>query len=395
MKRALFVLEKFYPHNSANLNCLNPIFEELKAQNIEVDVLTFRQDKLDKKFETYNGINVFRINDNYHLSNIGILKKTILRISRKFLFKYKMIYKGKKLLKSKKYDCVIACSYPFFMEEIACGIAKNSKCAFISYQLDPYYNNSVLGSLNKKKRLELELKILKNADKVFLPPENFAENIQTDLKILEDKYYPIDFPLIKEKNNKTINNSIAEVNFVFTGTFYKDIRTPYAMLDFFKNVEFDYNIDLYYIADNDVEKALQTYKKEFNGKLKLHRNKTKEECDKALEKSNIIINIGNKISNQTPSKIFEYISLGKPIINFYSTDNDSSKKVLDRYPLVLNIFNEFNNNDIKSFNQFCEKNKNKTLTFKEATKNYKTASSIAKEFIKEVKICCENKQNQK
>ena len=391
MKRVLFVLEKFYPYNSANLNCLNPIFEEMKTQNIEIDVLTFRQNKLDKNFEIYNGINIFRVNDYYHLSNIAFFKKTILRISRKFLFKFKMIFNGKKLLKQKKYDCVIACSYPFLMEEIACGITKNTKCAFISYQLDPFYNNNVLGQLNKEKRLELELETLKNADKVFLPPENFSENMQTKLSVLENKYYPIDFPLIKEKNNKTINSSSDEVNFVFTGTFYKDIRTPYVMLDFFKNIKFDYIINLYYISDDDIENKLQVYQKEFEDKLKLHRNKSKEECDKALEKANIIINIGNKISNQTPSKIFEYISLGKPILNFYSTKNDSSKKALDRYPLVLNIFNDFNKQDILSFNQFCKKNRNKILTFKEATKNYKTASEIAKEFIKEVSDCCENK----
>ena len=116
-------------------------------------------------------------------------------------------------------------------------------------------------------------------------------------------------------------------------------------------------------------------------------NKTKEECDNALKNSNIIINIGNQIANQTPSKVFEYISLGKPIINFYNIDNDTSKKVLDKYPLVLNIYKDFNNEDKKLFEAFCELNKDKYLTFEEIKDKYKTGEEIAKEFIREVNNC--------
>lgn len=393
MKKVLFVIEKFYPKNTAILNCLEPIFAEMKSNNIEIDVMTYRQDMEDSVFEIINGINVIRVNDYYNLIKSSILKKTVLRLTRKLFLKSKMIHVGKKLLKKNKYDCIIACSYPFLMEEITYKICKNTKCTFISYQFDPFYNNMILDKDKQAERLKLELKVLKNADRIFLPHENYEENLLTELKVLKKKYYPLDFALIKEKKISPNKSSLSTINFVFTGTFYKDIRTPYFMLDFVKNIHFDYHIDLYYISDETINNELLNYQRLFNGKLSLYRNKSKEECDKALEKANIIINVGNLIANQTPSKVFEYISLGKPILNFYTNKNDTSKKVLKNYPLVLNVFKDYDEEDILNFIEFCKENKNKILDFKEATKNYKTASEIAKEFVREVSDCCANKQN--
>ena len=154
MKRILFIIDKFYPQKTAITNCLESIFEELKNQKIIVDVLTYKQDKNLKNNELINDINIFRVNDYYNMSNNVFFKKTVLRIYRKLFFKRKMIKEGKKLLKRNKYDDVIACSYPFLMEEIAYEITKNTKCFFISYQFDPYANNRILNEKDKNKRLK-------------------------------------------------------------------------------------------------------------------------------------------------------------------------------------------------------------------------------------------------
>ena len=51
----------------------------------------------------------------------------------------------------------------------------------------------------------------------------------------------------------------------------------------------------------------------------------------------VLVNIGNAVDNQMPSKIFEYISTGKPIINIFKSTDCPTLKYLGRYPLVLNI----------------------------------------------------------
>lgn len=386
--KVLFVLEKFYPDSSANLNCLSPIFNELLERNFKVDVLTYRQNIEYKKCEVVNNISVIRVDDNYNMSKNDLLKKFFWRLYRKLFLNKKMISTGKKLLLHNKYDVVIACSYPFLMEEIASKIVNGSSVPFISYQLDPFYCNSNLPINEKNQRLKHEINILSRAKKIFLPIENYYENIETGLAILKDKYYPIDYPLIIKKNFNVIKNE--KPVFVYTGTLYNNIRNPKYVLEFFSKLNFDFKLIMCYISDDIVEKDLNYYKSIMNDKLILKRNQTKEQCDRELENSSIIVNIGNSIANQTPSKIFEYISYCRPIVNFYSIENDTSKKILERYPLIFNVFKNFHSKDISEFEKFAKLNFNKIISFEEATSKYKISSVVAKEFVEEVIKSSEN-----
>ena len=72
----------------------------------------------------------------------------------------------------------------------------------------------------------------------------------------------------------------------------------------------------------------------------------------------VLINVGNESPNQTPSKVFDYISTMKCIINFYSINDDTSKWYLSNYPYVLNIKNGGNvEDDTKKFIEFAKMSK--------------------------------------
>lgn len=408
MKKVLFILHEYYPYGSAITNCIDPIIQEMKKKNIEVSIITRRTQRIIKKFEIIDNVKVYRINDYFTMNNSIIenskskIRTCYHRLIRKIIWNYKTIIKKdndgylnkertikliNKHLKN-NFDTIISCSYPFKTHRIAYEIKKeNNKIVWVAYQFDPHSLNCTLDENKIEQRMNEEIKILSNADKIFLPMDNYEQNIKTELNVLKEKYYPIDFPLIKEKrnNNKSKKNKL--IKFAFTGTLYDNIRLPYNMLDFFRNIEFDYELNLCYITSTKISNKLKDYKKVFGKKLILNENLSKEKCDEIIDSSNIIINIGNEISNQTPSKVFEYVSYGKPIINFYSIKEDTSKKVLEKYPLKLNIYKDFTKEDMDKFNDFCNKNFNKILSFKEATKNYKTAEQVADEFIREVNKC--------
>lgn len=408
MKKVLFILHEYYPYGSAITNCIAPIIQEMKKKNIEVSIITRRTQRIIKKFEIIDNVKVYRINDYFTMNNSIIenskskIRTCYHRLIRKIIWNYKTTIKKDndgylnkeraiKLINKhlkKNFDTIISCSYPFKTHRIAYEIKKeNNKIVWVAYQFDPHSLNCTLDENKIEQRMNEEIKILSNADKIFLPMDNYEQNIKTGLNVLKEKYYPIDFPLIKEKrnNNKSKKNKL--IKFAFTGTLYDNIRLPYNMLDFFRNIEFDYELNLCYITSTKISNKLKDYKKVFGKKLILNENLSKEKCDEIIDSSNIIINIGNEISNQTPSKVFEYVSYGKPIINFYSIKEDTSKKVLEKYPLKLNIYKDFTKEDMDKFNDFCNKNFNKILTFKEATKNYKTAEQVADEFIREVNKC--------
>ena len=58
---------------------------------------------------------------------------------------------------------------------------------------------------------------------------------------------------------------------------------------------------------------------------------------RALHEASVLINIGNKSSYQLPSKVVEYVSSGKPILNISQVERDSSMAFLQSYPAVLNL----------------------------------------------------------
>ena len=65
----------------------------------------------------------------------------------------------------------------------------------------------------------------------------------------------------------------------------------------------------------------------------------------AIGDADVLINIGNSISNQLPSKLLEYIGTGKPIINFYRINNDTSNHYLSKYPLSCLVYEDLNKID--------------------------------------------------
>lgn len=59
------------------------------------------------------------------------------------------------------------------------------------------------------------------------------------------------------------------------------------------------------------------------------------EIKKVYASADFLVNVGNSVLEFKPSKTFEYISTGKPIIHFYQ--NGIVDETLMRYPLSLQI----------------------------------------------------------
>jgi hypothetical protein len=54
-----------------------------------------------------------------------------------------------------------------------------------------------------------------------------------------------------------------------------------------------------------------------------------------MREADILVNIGNDAPYQLPSKVVEYISMGKPILNVAKIEEDSSREFFKAYPVSL------------------------------------------------------------
>ena len=88
--------------------------------------------------------------------------------------------------------------------------------------------------------------------------------------------------------------------------------------------------------------------------------------------TNIVINLGNTVINQIPSKIFELISSGKPIINFYFSKDDPSLKYFAKRPMCYSFnLSDYSETDVDKLMEFIKENDSKTLSFEQSIKDLK------------------------
>ena len=76
-----------------------------------------------------------------------------------------------------------------------------------------------------------------------------------------------------------------------------------------------------------------------------------------MQSADVLINFGNNNSHMTPCKIFEYMSLGKPIISTSPIENEPSSVYLGKYPYSL-IIKDYEGNileDTKRLNDFLNR----------------------------------------
>ena len=93
-----------------------------------------------------------------------------------------------------------------------------------------------------------------------------------------------------------------------------------------------------------------------------------------VKKSTFLLNIGNKSTYQLPSKIFEYIATGKPIVHFYQKGIQDN--VLINYLAVLQIDQEKLHPKLNSkiVEDFCYRNKNTNVNWQYITRKYQKHS---------------------
>ena len=272
-----------------------------------------------------------------------------------------------KLVNMEDVDLIVSFSNPFESHYCASLLAEKHHIPWIAYYLDPYFSNATYEKRDLLKRKNTEAKRLAFASTVLLtyPINEDYERLGIDFR---DKVVMTEMPGITVHDaTETGKNPMAPVNTgskcgcYFVGNLYKDIRTPDAVIQAFSLLQKE--SDLFFVGET--YRFLQDKMKGSVDNVHFLGRKNKEEVAKIYQEADILVNIGNAIDNQMPSKIFEYISTGKPILNFYKVPNCPTLKYLKNYPLALNLYEPDVLHDTERYSKkikdFCMENRGKTM----------------------------------
>jgi glycosyltransferase involved in cell wall biosynthesis len=388
-ERILIISHSYSPLLNPRAFRWTAISEKWAASGIKVDVITSWLPGL-KRFEIHNGVEIHRVGGaiterlrlvlrpssrrTTHGGVIesaeskaglrGILKARIKSLARFFHDKiWKNIYwpdyaclwivpassKALELCEMVKYGSLITVSDPFSSHLTGKRVKKvHSELNWVvdigdpfSFRLDnPTNNHALYKQLNFRK----EAGVFRFSNAVTVTTTNTLK-----------KYADL-FPESASKisvippatNLSDIGNTWGKplppggkLKLVYVGTLYRAIRNPEYLLGLFERLSSrpawgDSQLHFYGGYD-DCRDVFAKFNHLVNEKIFLHGLVSHESVVQAMASADVLINIGNDNCYQLPSKLAEYVSLGKPIINLHTILNDSSKEFLNGYPAVLNL----------------------------------------------------------
>jgi len=417
--RFLFVINTFYPESVAASAIVMNLADHLINSGYQVDVLTLRKDESISEFEISNGINIFRIVDYNLLSRRYV--EDVLKGKFSFLFKFKIarnyllgrlirpiqmkitkdnivtnrtrLYKKKlgELITNNNYKSIVTVSGDLSGAVAATQLKiEKMNFRFIFYQVDPYTNNYVYGNKNKIKRYQIEKEIFKYSDGVIMPSSNYLDVITNKFEEYNSKIKIVEFPKIQELNYKpTLDDILLDKNFIniiYTGMLYKDIRNPKYVLEILTKINME-NIKIYFVGCSIPEDSRELVKR-MGDKIFIIKRIPQQAVSNLLLNADILINIGNSVINTFPSKLFEYFSSGKPIINFYKSTSCPTLMYSKKYPEILNIYEDYAKIDenTKKIEKFISDN-HKKIQFNVVKEIFSecTVSEVGKQFEKVLK----------
>jgi len=117
-----------------------------------------------------------------------------------------------------------------------------------------------------------------------------------------------------------------ELHMLYTGRFYP-FRNPTALLEAVLELK---QIRLT-IAAPEVRPEYLAYAARSDGRIVFLGEQPHAKVLKLQQECDVLVNIGNALSAQTPGKLYEYLGSGKPILHCHSVEDDPVVGLLDEW----------------------------------------------------------------
>ena len=352
--KILFITTDYYPYLGTTTNIFSKLFFEGNLSKIvdDITVCTIKKAINEPMISKIDGINIIR---GEVLSYIKI--NNIIKSNRSIFYKFKSIirkiyfwiyykcnhnpavrnYNVKDLVKIlrtlnlKEYDAVI----PIFGNyDTAAAVMKLRKDInkIILYQVDPCSTNWTRNKKEREKALNFEKELYNIADRIITMPVIYDDivNIVGNNKY---KFVPMELPLVVPNVTKT-NNTIPKV--VFSGFIYLGVRNPNYSIKIFKKLLEHKKCELHFVGVNETNLPKEL---RFEN-LICHGIVPAKTAERIIKEADFLLNIGNVMTNQIPSKLFDYFSTGKPIINICKNRNCPTISYCEKYGNSLILFED-------------------------------------------------------
>lgn len=368
---AVILCDYWYPYASANSVCVQAIISDLSRR---YDVVVVAADKpiggatANVSFMSIGDIGIRKLLEQAKETRVidKLIKFAYKSIAAMNIFRFpirsmewarRYADKADEIIETRNVALVLAVSYPA-EAVLAAELLKNKHpdVTVIGWFLDAtavgtLQNGKLAQKISSASAIKYERRAGRELDGVlYLNPA-----LPLAIKIHGEgnpKLALADPPLLnKAKVNHSWNFSPAKpIKILYTGTLFDPDRNPTRFIEGMRECCQSKSVEIAF-AGNDgglLDNLVDSVPNVRNlGVLPL------DQCDRAMESADILLSMGNRSPHLVPSKLFKYISTGKPIIHLTRGLDDSCLPYLKKYPLSL-ILDE--DADISSeFSSFLQK----------------------------------------
>lgn len=361
MNGVVFLTNLYYPKPMANGVCVHELAKEVVRRGQEAFVVCYSRNN-EPMNEVIDGVYVTRLRMPFYLRlkeksacwKNGLRKTVAQKYARAIallrkLISFKeyplrdrdlvhgMVLECGHLIKTGRIDTIVASYTP--MEAIVAGAKLKTQYPDIKtvyYSLDTLSNESGAGVLPEWLRsgsgLNRERKYFEKYDYVVLMDCHKKHYSGKEYDSFKEKIIYADFPLFHPEVSHDCGYFDPKT-IVYAGSLYRVIRNPEPILKALEPILDEFTVHFY--GQSDCDDILRYYNSLHPGHVIIHGQVTYREAQEALNRAQILLSIGNTGTEMAPSKVYEFISKGKPIIHSYSDDRDFCLPILKRYGNAL------------------------------------------------------------
>ncbi len=368
--RLLIVTWLYDPHATPRAIRWKTIARELVDMGCEVDVVTSRAAG-EPNFEELGGVRVHRCGGSAGTQLAGFTKgasadRPLPRLLRRLhratwkklywpdkacLWAFPAIRAARHLLSLNKYDGLITVSLPFTAHVVGHRLKRSHPdLPWLADVGDPFSCQDASApnnvQLHASRNRIWESKVFQLADRVAVTNEAMARVYGELFPFSATKMEVIppvlgsDVPKLCPLSSPHAGSTDSKTRLLFLGTLYKNIRNPAYLLNAFDHLRqaFPDRYELHLAGDlNDCAELVAGFQERLGNSLVVHKNQPRDDAMRMLAQADFVVNIGNTTPFQLPSKLVEYVSMGKHIINLANCDDDSSTLFLRPYGGALHI----------------------------------------------------------
>jgi len=274
-------------------------------------------------------------------------------------------------------DAVVCVCKPInSLETVMCSDIQVPK--FI-WQLDPWGLHRLDNPQANAETIAREISAFEKSQHIFTTPVLLHQYEQhSDYRNYTGKMTAVEFPNIK-KHYPSGRYSAVEfdtdyINLLFSGIVADEYRSPQVLLEeLAKLLDSGEKIRIYFMGTNS-SKVLDSFATRYTDNIILLEKVDMATAFATMEMADVLVNISNTVDNQVPSKIFDYFSMGKPVLNVQKIPDCPAQPYFDKYPVQFTI-KENETTDTEKLKQFLYNAKNNHLDFEQVVQIYSSATT--------------------